>query len=85
MSFLCFKFKRGEDMLSIYTSYICKTCNKEFVLLSEDIKQMAKSRYLVCPYCNSTKVIAENSSDSVRECMKESSYKRVHGSLRQVR
>jgi DNA-directed RNA polymerase subunit RPC12/RpoP len=72
-------------MLKIYTGYKCISCRFEFVLLTEDVNKMAKDRYLVCPYCNSKKVIVENESDSLKECMKESAYKRVHGAMRQVR
>lgn len=72
-------------MLSIYTGYKCVSCRFEFVLLTENVNKMKKDRYLVCPYCNSKKVVIQNTSDSLKECMKESSYRRVHGSLRQVR
>lgn len=70
-------------MLSIYTSYKCKTCRKEFVLLTEDITQMKEDRYLVCPYCSSRRVSKENTADSLKECMKERSYVRKKGALRQ--
>lgn len=44
---------------------------------------MAKGRYLVCPYCNSKRVSKENSTDDLRECMKERSYRRIGGAIRQ--
>lgn len=69
-------------MLGIYTSYMCIKCRKEFVLLSEDIENL--NGYLVCPYCSSRKVKKEKIKDSLKECMKENAYKRVHGALRQV-
>lgn len=72
-------------MLSMYTSYKCVSCRFEFVLLTEDVNKMAKDRYLVCPYCNSKKVIIEKESDSLKECMGHSTYKKVHGAVRQVR
>ena len=72
-------------MLSIYTSYKCRTCKLEFILLSEDVDKMAKGRYLVCPYCNSKRVEVENAADSLKECMKERSYRKVHGVIKQVR
>ena len=72
-------------MLSIYKAYKCISCKKEFVLLSEDIKKMAKGRYLVCPYCNSKKVSSGECNDSLKECMGHDAYKRIHGSLRQVK
>lgn len=46
-------------MLNIYTSYKCKTCKLEFVLLSEDVDKMAKDRYLTCTYWNSKRVDKE--------------------------
>lgn len=70
-------------MLNIYIGYKCRTCTLEFVLLSEDVDKMAKGRYLVCPYCNSKRVSKENSTDDLRECMKERSYRRIGGAIRQ--
>ncbi|WP_026881406.1 hypothetical protein [Clostridium akagii] len=72
-------------MLSIYTSYKCKTCSKEFVLLSEDVELMSKDRYLTCPYCNSKRIVVDKVEDSVKECMKERSYKKINGAIRQRR
>ncbi|MET7041794.1 hypothetical protein WBZ18_12860 [Clostridium botulinum] len=69
-------------MLSIYTSYVCNCCKKEFVLLSEDVE--ALKGYLVCPYCSSRKVKKERITDSLKECMSERVYKKVHGAIRQV-
>lgn len=70
-------------MLSNYTSYKCRSCKLEFVLLSEDIQKMGKGRYLACPYCNSQRIDKEKTSDNLKECMRERSYKRVNGALRQ--
>ncbi len=73
-------------MLSAYTSYKCRTCKKEFVLLSEDVEEQLKlNRYLACPYCNSKKVDKGKAADSLKECMSERSYKKVRGAIRQVR
>jgi DNA-directed RNA polymerase subunit RPC12/RpoP len=70
-------------MQSTYIAYECRTCRKEFVLLTEDVDQMARDRYIVCPYCCSKRVDKEKVADSLKECMKERSYKRVGGALRQ--
>ncbi|EPY2286122.1 hypothetical protein ACXAT6_003381 [Clostridium sporogenes] len=70
-------------MLSMYTSYMCICCKKEFVLLTEEL-QNAKG-YLVCPYCSSRKVKKEKITDSLKECMGHSSYKKIKGTIRQVR
>jgi len=72
-------------MLGIYTSYKCTSCKNEFVLLSEDIRKMTKDRYLVCPYCNSKRVVVGKVTDSLRECMQESSYRRYKGAITQRR
>ncbi|WP_053469316.1 hypothetical protein [Clostridium sp. L74] len=68
-------------MLSMYTSYVCRSCKREFVLLLEDIEVM--QGYLVCPYCSSRKVKKENIADDLKEFMSERSYIRVNGALRQ--
>jgi DNA-directed RNA polymerase subunit RPC12/RpoP len=75
--------KGSEIMLSIYTSYKCRTCNLEFILLSEDVAKLNKDRYLVCPYCSSKRIDREKTSDNLKECMKERSYIRHKGALRQ--
>ncbi|ABS35067.1 hypothetical protein FDG46_17285 [Clostridium botulinum] len=69
-------------MLSVYTSYICCNCKKEIVLLSENIEMFRG--YLVCPYCSSRKIKKQKITDSLKECMQEKAYKRVHGAIRQV-
>ena len=72
-------------MLSMYTSYKCIACRFEFVLLTEEVAKMSMDRYLVCPYCNSKKVIIENTNDSLKKCMGHDTYKRINGAVRQVR
>ncbi|MHB9943602.1 hypothetical protein CF065_18800 [Clostridium sporogenes] len=69
-------------MLSMYTSYMCICCKKEFVLLTEELQNA--NGYLVCPYCSSRRVKKENIADNLKECMSERSYKRIKGVLRQV-
>lgn len=70
-------------MDNIYISYRCRTCRKEFIALSDEVQSMAPGRYLACPYCNSKRLNKEGAADSLKECMKERSYKRVNGALRQ--
>jgi DNA-directed RNA polymerase subunit RPC12/RpoP len=72
-------------MVGMYAAHKCRTCGREFVLLSEDINVMAKDRYLVCPYCNSKRVGVDKVSDSVKDCMNEHSYKRCKGAIQQKR
>ncbi|MHB9946926.1 hypothetical protein CF095_16320 [Clostridium botulinum] len=68
-------------MLSIYTSYVCHSCKKEFVLLTGELENT--KGYLLCPYCSSRKVKKECIADNLKECMRERSYKRIKGALRQ--
>ncbi|AGK97394.1 hypothetical protein [Clostridium pasteurianum] len=70
-------------MQSIYTAFKCRTCKLEFILLSEDIDKMSKDRYIACPYCNSKRVNKEQEADDLREVMRERSYRRIGGALRQ--
>lgn len=71
-------------MQGMYTSYVCK-CGKQLVLLTEEIESMSKDRYLACSYCGSRHIKKQKVSDSVIECMQESSYKRVRGAMTQTR
>jgi len=70
-------------MQSIYNSYECRTCRKEFVLLTEDVEQLAAGRYIACPYCNSQRIRKQKATDSLKECMSERAYRRVKGAIRQ--
>ncbi|MGK0468182.1 hypothetical protein [Clostridium sp.] len=72
-------------MVSIYTSYVCPGCKKQLVLLTEEVDNMCKDKYLACPYCGCRHIKKQSAGDNLKECMKESAYKRVHGSLRQVK
>lgn len=72
-------------MQSIYTSYKCRTCGKELVLLTEDIENMAVGRYLSCPYCSSKRLSKEKATNDLRECMKERAYKRTKGALKEIK
>ena len=72
-------------MLSIYSSFDCVRCEKQFVLLTEEVEKMDNSRYLACPYCGCRHIRKQNANDSLKECMSERTYKRNKGSMRQVR
>lgn len=76
---------RSEEMLSMYSGYICKTCKHDFVVLSEDVRNMAVDRFLACPFCNSKRVNVDKVTDSLKDCMSEHSYKRVNGRVQQTR
>ncbi|AAK79876.1 DNA-directed RNA polymerase subunit RPC12/RpoP [Clostridium acetobutylicum] len=72
-------------MQSIYTSYKCSTCSKEFVLLTEDVESIQKDRYIACPYCSSKRLVKGKVTDDLRECMKARVYKRVKGALKEIK
>ncbi|EGT5649381.1 hypothetical protein [Clostridium botulinum] len=68
-------------MENIYTSYKCKICKCEFVLLTEDIESMNIGSYISCPYCHSKNIRKQQVTDNLKECMSQRSYKRKHGAL----
>lgn len=71
-------------MESMYTSYKCKSCNKEIILITDEIHDSLKNnKYLACSHCGSKKLIKELVTDDLREVAKARSYKRVNGRLRQ--
>lgn len=71
-------------MGSMYTSYKCKSCNKEIILITDEIHDSLKNnKYLACSHCGSKKLIKELVTDDLREVAKARSYKRVNGRLRQ--
>jgi DNA-directed RNA polymerase subunit RPC12/RpoP len=73
-------------MQGIYTAYVCRTCRKEIILLTDDVEQMTAGRYLVCSYCSSKRLSKQKVADDLRECMKERSYKRnSRGAIEQRR
>lgn len=73
-------------MEKMYIAFQCKSCGKEFILLSQEAASTLKAdKYLVCPHCSSRKIHVEGASDNVMECMQHNSFKRIKGKLRQVR
>ena len=71
-------------MLGMYTSYICKSCNKEFILMSLEAQYTIRSgHYISCPHCGCRRIRESKETDSLKECMEARSYKRVHGALKQ--
>lgn len=72
-------------MKGIYQSYSCNKCKREMILLVEQIDSARQQgKYLSCAYCGSKRIIKENETNDLRECMKERRYKRVKGYIRQV-
>ena len=65
-----------------YTSFKCLNCGNTTIVITDEIES---GRYLVCSHCSSKKNKSAKETDDLRDCMKESSYKRDHGAIRQVR
>ncbi|WP_326514798.1 hypothetical protein [Clostridium intestinale] len=63
-----------------YTVYECISDKKEFILITEELEAASREgKYITCPYCNSKRVKNVGTSNSIKECMRERSYKRIHG------
>ena len=69
-------------MENIYVILICKKCRKSNILLENEVEDTKRdNKYLACAHCGSKKFVREKAT---RDCMKERSYKRSGGALRQV-
>lgn len=72
-------------MDGIYTSYICKSCKREIVLLTDELEStLREGKYLACSHCGSKRLVKELVTDDLREVAKARSYKRVNGRIRQI-
>ena len=71
----------------MYITYKCRSCNKTFILLEEELKHdEEESRYITCPYHGKHKdIIVTGKYDDLNECMKDRAYKRNSGKLKQTR
>lgn len=68
-----------------YTSYKCKRCNKEIILITAEVEDSQFRRnYIACSHCGSKKLHKEKITDDLRDVMNERKYKRVNGAIRQV-
>ena len=73
-------------MDKIYLNFECKKCKKEFILLNQEFQDSIRhGMYICCPHCGSRNIIKTNATDSIKECMKHSAYKKENGAFRQVR
>ena len=50
-----------------YTIFNCTKCNKEMILITDDIKNIEPR----CAYCSCKKLKEEGKYDSIKECMRE--------------
>lgn len=72
-------------MVSIYKCYACKKCNKETILISEEVEDTIKrNKYISCSHCGSRDIKEQKSTNNLKECMDHAAYKRKNGAIRQV-
>ncbi|WP_346890734.1 hypothetical protein [Clostridium sp. UBA3887] len=73
-------------MLNIYTSYICRVCSREFILITSEVQSASNTgNYLACPYCGSRRMRKGLVTDDLREVMKARRYKRnSRGAIEQI-
>lgn len=73
-------------MESIYTSYRCKKCKKETILLTEEINSSIDSgHYISCAHCGSKHVVKESTTDNLKKLISEGHiYRRRHGAMIQI-
>ncbi len=48
-----------------YSIFKCLKCNKEMILISDDLK----NKKIKCAYCSCSKLKIEGKYDSIKECM----------------
>lgn len=64
-------------MQSTYIDYKCKGCNKEMILLTEDIiKALNQGKYLACVYCGCKKLKKIKETDEFKQLFKNDEKKR---------
>lgn len=73
-------------MKGYYTSYECRRCRKETILITEELKKtLVAGQYISCAHCGCKNLGEEKVTEDLRECMDHASYKKVRGAIRQVR
>jgi DNA-directed RNA polymerase subunit RPC12/RpoP len=69
-------------MIEYYTSYICKACNKETILITEEVSVTIKEgQHVSCSHCKSERLRLGSATDDLRKVMNERSYKRHKGAI----
>jgi DNA-directed RNA polymerase subunit RPC12/RpoP len=59
-----------KTMSKYYSIYKCIKCNKEEILINEDLKNIRPS----CAYCGNKKLIEEGQYNSIKECLRNKEY-----------
>lgn len=70
----------------MYTNYVCSRCNKENILITEEVSSTLRAgEYISCSHCGCKSLIKGKITDNLKECMNHSAYKKIHGVIRQVK
>lgn len=65
-----------------YTSYVCKVCTKETILITEEAQATIKSgQHISCSHCRSERLRPGSTTDDLRKVMNERSYRRHKGAI----
>ncbi|MBN1039038.1 hypothetical protein DVW12_10020 [Clostridium botulinum] len=71
-------------MNGIYTTYVCKKCKKENILITEEVMDtIRKGEHVSCSHCRNTNLREGTTTDDLRVVMNQRSYKRRNGALMQ--
>lgn len=69
----------------MYTNYKCFGCNKESILITEEVLSTLRAgKYISCSHCGCKKLKEGKVTDNLKECMDHGSWKKVSGAIRQV-
>ena len=69
-----------------YTSYRCRGCNKEIILITSEVQStLGLGKYLNCSHCGCRNIKKETITDDLREVMKARSYKKINGRIKEIR
>lgn len=75
----------GVRAIGIYTAYKCRRCNKEVILITDEVQTTLKAdKYLACSHCGCKKLAKEKVTDDLREVTKARSYKRFNRRIREI-
>lgn len=71
-------------MMSIYSSYKCRRCRKETILLTSEVQATIKAgRYITCSHCGSKAIFIDSVGDTLKDLMSHDKYRRVNGAIKQ--
>lgn len=70
----------------MYTNYKCSVCNKENILITEEVSSTLRAgKYISCSHCGCKNLKKGKVTDNLKECMNHGAWKKEHGATKQVR